>query len=362
MLLLTDRPDASLRLWQTLCLIRPCRVVSLDQPLPEAGPSRITVCDVAFDKIAAVIKLRKALTRLHAPGTPMLCLIPEKTHHQMTQAAALGATEILTADAPHEVVCARLLTLLGLAECNDREEARRRDLARAGIVKAGLVFSNLFDAAGKDGEITPETVAEGGDAVLEAVRVADIRGWLDVVWKHDDVTYQHCLLVAGLAASFAMKLGFREEDQRLLSQAALLHDIGKARIPLAILNKPDRLNAEETQVMRTHPAIGHQLLLRQKRFDHRLLDVVRHHHEYLDGTGYPDRLRGAQVSDLNRLTTICDIYAALIERRAYKPPLPPEQALTLMVQMQGKLDQGLVQAFRDVVAAIGPVPAEAEAV
>nr|WP_246527066.1 HD-GYP domain-containing protein [Plastoroseomonas hellenica] len=216
----------------------------------------------------------------------------------------------------------------------------------------------MFDAAATGEPVSPELLEQGSDAVLDSVRQADIRTWLDVVWNHDDVTYQHCLLVAGLAAAFAQKLGFRDQDQRLLSQAALLHDIGKAQVPLDILNKPDRLTPEEMAVMRTHPVVGHELLLRQPGFDPRLLDVVRHHHEYLDGSGYPDGLRGAEISDLNRLTTICDIYAALIERRAYKPPLSPDHALSIMVEMGGKLDQALLHAFRAVVAAIGPGASE----
>jgi putative nucleotidyltransferase with HDIG domain len=360
MLLLTDRPDGSVRLWQDLCLVRPCQVVPLEAALPDSGPFDVTICDVAFNKAASVTRLREALSRLHAPGTPLLCLIHEKNHHLTMQAQAVGATEILQIDGSHDALCTRLVELFGLAEDEGRLDEQRRHLARVGIVKAGLAFSGLFDAAATGEPLRPELLEQGSDAVLGSVRQADIRTWLDVVWNHDDITYQHCLLVAGLAAAFAQKLGFRQQDQRLLSQAALLHDIGKAQVPLDILNKPDRLTPEEMAVMRTHPVAGHELLLRQPGFDPRLLDVVRHHHEYLDGSGYPDRLRGAQISDLNRLTTICDIYAALIERRAYKPPLSPDRALSIMVEMGDKLDRALLHAFRDVVAAIGPEPAFAE--
>lgn len=356
MLLLTDRPDGSARLWQDLCLVRPCRVVSLDAPLPDADPSDITICDIAFDRIASVMRLREALSRLHVPGTPMLCLVREKTHHLTLQAQAVGATDILEAGTSREILCAKLVELIGGAADSDAANARRRGLARTGVLRTGLAFSDLFGSAAVGKPILPEALEQGGDAVLEAVRRSDVRSWLQVVWTHDDATYQHCLLVAGLAAAFSLKLGFREDDQKLLSQAALLHDIGKAQVPLEILNKPDKLTAEEMAVMRTHPAIGHRLLADQGRFDPRLLDVVRHHHEYLDGSGYPDGLRDAEISDLNRLTTICDIYAALIERRAYKPPLSPEKAFSIMAAMGGKLDRALLHAFRGVVLAIGPDP------
>ncbi|HEY4250951.1 MAG TPA: HD-GYP domain-containing protein [Roseomonas sp.] len=325
---------------------------------PVDRPSAITVCDVALDNTAAVTQLRGALSRHHRRGAPLLCLVREKSHHLMTQAKAIGATDILEANAPREALCARLLALIGLGDGGDPAAAERRALAQDGVLRTGLVLSRLFDVATLGLAVEPDILEQGSHAVLDAVRQTDIRSWLDVVWQHDDATYQHCLLVAGLAAAFAQRLGFREKDQHLLSQAALLHDIGKAWIPPAILNKPGKLTAEEMQVMRTHATIGHQLLVRQGKLDRRLLDVVRHHHEYLDGSGYPDGLRDPQIGDLVRLTTICDIYAALIEQRPYKPALPPQKAFEIMVEMGGKLDQDLLAAFRRVAEAAGSAPAD----
>ena len=110
----------------------------------------------------------------------------------------------------------------------------------------------------------------------------------------------------------------REDDQRRLARAALLHDVGKAFIPVAILDKPDALTQEETDEMREHPRRGYEALAAQGGFPPEMLDVVLHHHEFLDGTGYPDGLSGKQISDIVRLTTIVDIYAALVENRAYR--------------------------------------------
>src|ERR1700686_3848057 len=123
---------------------------------------------------------------------------------------------------------------------------------------------------------------------------------------------------------------------------------GKAFVPVAILDKPEKLTEEEMTVIRKHPRLGYDALAAQGGFPPEMLDVVLHHHELLDGTGYPDRLRGDQISDIVRLTTIVDIHAALVEKRAYRLPFTHAKAFAIMEQMGGKLDQHLLQAFRPV--------------
>ena len=177
----------------------------------------------------------------------------------------------------------------------------------------------------------------------------------------DDATHQHCLLVAGLAAAFSVTLGLSEVDRHRLAKAALLHDVGKVRVPTAILNKPGPRTEGEMAVMRTHPAEGHAMLL-GGGFEDAMLTVVRSHHEMLDGSGYPDGLKGASIPDLVRLVTVCDIYGALIERRSYKPPMAAGRAFGLLQGMAGRLDGDLVRAFTPIVAAtdeIASAPAEA---
>jgi putative nucleotidyltransferase with HDIG domain len=168
------------------------------------------------------------------------------------------------------------------------------------------------------------------------------------VWAYDNTTYQHCLLVTGLAAAFAIDLKFSESDQIYLTRGALLHDIGKAKIPLAILNKPGQLTKQEMLVMRTHAETGYRALRAQGEYESDLLEVVLRHHELLDGSGYPDGLSGKQIPDLVRLVTICDVYAALIERRPYKSPLAPSEAFRILHGMEGKVETALVQAFAKV--------------
>ena len=102
--------------------------------------------------------------------------------------------------------------------------------------------------------------------------------------------------------------------------------------------------------MRHHAALGADLLLAQGGFEPEIIDVVRHHHEKLDGSGYPDALAGSEIGDLVRIVTICDIFSALTERRAYRAPLGITEAVTLMTGMRGELDRALLHAFAPIIA------------
>jgi HD-GYP domain-containing protein (c-di-GMP phosphodiesterase class II) len=128
----------------------------------------------------------------------------------------------------------------------------------------------------------------------------------------------------------------------------MFHDIGKAIIPLAILDKQGRLDPRERAVIETHPAAGYDVLNGTSGISPEVLDAVRHYHEYLDGSGYPDALCAENIADIVRMLTISDIFAALIEERRYKPRMPREQAYEIICGMQGKLELPLVNAFRDV--------------
>ena len=126
----------------------------------------------------------------------------------------------------------------------------------------------------------------------------------------------------------------------------MLHDIGKARIPISILEKPGRLDKDELAVMRKHPEYGLDALKSVPGIDKDMLDMVLHHHEHLDGLGYPHGLQGSEISDLTRIMTISDIFGALIERRSYKEPMSGMDAYQILLDMGPKLDMDLVREFR----------------
>jgi putative nucleotidyltransferase with HDIG domain len=209
-------------------------------------------------------------------------------------------------------------------------------------------IATMFSAASSSAPIDVNGVKEAGRKIAESIAEDGLSEWLTTVRRHHEGTYQHCLMVTGIAVDFGLSLGVGKVDIERLYTAAMFHDIGKARIPLAVLDKPGRLDAGERALVETHPAAGYEILKENADISTEILDAVRHHHEYLDGSGYPDALCAANISDMVRLLTIADIFAALIEQRSYKPTMPREDAYEIIRSMQGKLEMPLVTAFRDV--------------
>lgn len=281
--------------------------------------------------------------RLHA-GVHCIFLLRDMSSRCQIQAKALGATEILPADAPTGVLLDKVGLLLTPPGQTDGAAALERR-----FVAASAALSDLMGAAESGAGLPVKAIEDSVTALNRAADGGDLNAWLDMVWRHDDATYQHCLLVSGLAAAFAHRLGFREADRRLIAEAAVLHDIGKARIPIDILRKPAGLSPAEREVMRRHPGIGHDMLVAQGGFAPTVLTAVLSHHEFLDGSGYPHGLSGDDIPDAVRIITICDVYAALIERRSYKAPMPPGDAYATLVAMGEKLDRDLVKVFGEVV-------------
>jgi len=354
MLILSDRAKGGLAIYDNLTRGRRCRVVPLHQAQVQPQKHPIIVCDVDIGNMTSVRLLRAAL-KLHRveADIPVLFLTRDSSRLTAALAISLNATELVYCDDRPAVIHAAVERLISAYQSRNRGATRPVRVTEAGASDAKSTLASAFNAV-KRGE--PVSIAEldrGAGAVLGAIKQAKIRSWLDVVWQFDDATYQHCLLVAGLCAAFAVTSGLTADHQQLLLQAALLHDVGKAHIPPGILNKSGALTKPEMEVMRTHPALGHAMLAGQRGVSPVILDVIRHHHEYLDGTGYPDRLQGRQISDYVRIVTICDIYAALIERRPYRAPMPHQQALAVLTDLGVKLDRNMLKHFEAVVADSG---------
>jgi putative nucleotidyltransferase with HDIG domain len=343
--LLTDRPDRSVALATLIKTFGRCEVIASSEDGALRARPRAIVSDLTLNRREAVSRLRSLVPRGKAVDIPVVCLLRSTSDHDLRVARDLGATVCFPAyTAPHIVVKA-LLDQITAAEPDPKVRP-----VKQGVTQATAVLAGLFDDVRGGGPISLPLIEAGLDPILSAVREGGLTRWLETVWTHDDATYQHCLLVAGVAAQFVLHLGFRADDREHFVRAALLHDVGKARIPREILNKPGRLDADELVIMRQHPVIGYEIL-RDSDCDALTLGAVRHHHEMLDGSGYPDGLVGNEISDIVRLLTICDIYAALTERRSYKEPMPARDALAILQSMTGKLEMGLVQHFGEAMTA-----------
>lgn len=155
-------------------------------------------------------------------------------------------------------------------------------------------------------------------------------------------------MVCGYLIAFAHLVGIRGGDLQNLTIGGMLHDIGKAEIPIDILDKPAKLNESEWTVMMTHPSLSRELFVREGGWASEIIDVAAFHHEKLDGTGYPDGLKEDQIPDIVRMVSIADVYSALVDKRSYKDSFSPDKALEIMLSMEGHLDPDLVKAFRPI--------------
>lgn len=161
----------------------------------------------------------------------------------------------------------------------------------------------------------------------------------------DNYTYMHSVSVCSLMIILAHQLGYSPDQIEDAALAGLLHDIGKMTIPKEILNKPDRLTDAEFAVVKKHPESGAQLLYDSKFTNTNALDVCLHHHEKIDGTGYPHALAPDNIAELTRMGAICDVYDAITSDRPYKKGWEPQESLRKMNDWKGHFDPRLLQAF-----------------
>lgn len=161
----------------------------------------------------------------------------------------------------------------------------------------------------------------------------------------DDYTYLHSVAVCALMIALARQLGLDEQQTREAGMAGLLHDLGKAMMPTAVLNKPGKLTDAEFAVVKTHPEEGHKLLLAGNGASEIARDVCLHHHEKFDGSGYPAGLSGEAISLYARMGAVCDVYDAITSNRPYKAGWDPAESIRRMAEWKGHFDPAIFQAF-----------------
>lgn len=224
-----------------------------------------------------------------------------------------------------------------------------QELARAAVIirrAQGAVHDMIQDArmgravdlaaASRVAQEIADSVARNRHALISLARLKTA----------DQYTYLHSVAVCALMAALARQLNLGAAEVGQASLAGLMHDLGKAEVAMDILNKPDRLTDAEFAIVREHPRLGHAMLLRAGVSDTAVLDVCLHHHEKLDGSGYPEALDGPRLSLMARMGAICDVYDAITSNRPYKRGWDPAESLKRMNAWCGShLDTQVFHAF-----------------
>ncbi|WP_374338941.1 HD-GYP domain-containing protein [Leeia sp.] len=162
----------------------------------------------------------------------------------------------------------------------------------------------------------------------------------------DDYTFLHSVSVCTLMVTFCKAVGIDTETTRQAGIGGLLHDTGKMKVPDEVLNKPGRLTDEEFEIIKRHPSDGHAILLETQGVGDIPLDITLHHHERMDGSGYPDKLPGDQIHTLAQMAAIVDVYDAITADRCYHKGIPPAEALKKMWEWSKfHFNPKLMQAF-----------------
>ncbi|OYW24119.1 MULTISPECIES: HD-GYP domain-containing protein [unclassified Sphingomonas] len=239
-----------------------------------------------------------------------------------------------------------------------QERNRARDIVSAAKQELANTFEDVRFGRGLSVEkLWPlvsgiqASISRHPSAVLGVTRLKD---------RHE-YTYVHSVAVCGLMISLARQMGLPPASHHEIGLAGLLHDIGKARVPTMLLDKPGPLTPDEKDIVRNHALWGYEMLIEgqrdagsNSRLPQIVLDVCLHHHERVDGTGYPDRKRGEDISIYARMAAICDMYDAMTSARVYKAASSPAEALEYLASNPGKVDAEILRHF-SVMIGIFPV-------
>lgn len=297
--------------------------------------------DHPFWKSRFLLKSEKDLQRIRASSIGELWIDVSK---------GLDVAEGTPSVSPEDVAAAAEASLLAAVQSRpvSRGVAMEEELQRAvklcANAKAAVIsmFGDArmgqalqFEQAGELVEEISDSVLRHPNALISLARLKNA----------DEYTYMHSVAVCALMIALARQLGLNEAQVREAGLAGLLHDIGKMAIPDAVLNKPGKLTDSEFATVRDHPVVGSHMLLESEQLSALVLDVCLHHHEKMDGSGYPHRLAGEQISLYARMGAVCDVYDAITSNRPYKAGWDPAESIRKMAEWKGHFDPEVFQAF-----------------
>jgi putative nucleotidyltransferase with HDIG domain len=207
-----------------------------------------------------------------------------------------------------------------------KDELKAARTTKAAVTKA---LKGTMESAALGGTMDKKKLDLAGKLITQSVfRNVDAMVGLTRIKEHDPYTATHCVNVCVLVLAVAHADGIDKSTAEMLATATLLHDIGKTKIPLEILNKPGKFEPHELEEMRKHTVYGEEVLREMSGVTEEMMFIATQHHEMFDGSGYPHKLSGEEIHRFGQMTAVADVYDALTSARVYKPALPPHFALT----------------------------------
>ena len=242
----------------------------------------------------------------------------------------------------------RLLHALWSSGCTQLNDVERQVMDHTRDALSQLMSPD------QDARVAYGNTVRAVDELVDAIEGGSLSGLLQVLRDHHESTFAHSMRVSVLIGLFGDWLNFSRDDTRLAALGGLVHDVGKRKLPTAILAKPARLDDDEMLLVRRHPIWSREILGEIGGVPDAVVRVAERHHERLDGSGYPSGLRMGEIDDLSLVVAVVDVFDALTDRRSYKRSMTSGEAIAIMRDMRGvHLETGFVDTFARMVDARG---------
>ncbi|MTI43594.1 putative nucleotidyltransferase with HDIG domain [Roseibium hamelinense] len=314
-----------------------------ERAIGDASLVVIDMCRATPDGIKNLKRAAKSFAQL-----PVIAIVDTADRREVVQAASICTVDLFDRASDVDQLIRKIREKLG-----DQSHVEYPDdlpgAVREAFQQVTRTMDEIFLSTVSSSNMPVRMLVQSAKSIGELVSREGVGNWLRAVQLHHSHTCRHSMMVAGFASALAQAMDLSAADQETVVAGGLLHDIGKMKIPISILEKPGDLTDSERALIKKHPEFGREILKTRLEVPRELKKIAVQHHEYLDGTGYPNGLKAKDIDQYVRIVTICDIFCALIEARSYKDSLPPRAAVAAMKSLGSKLDQQLLAKFVPLV-------------
>jgi len=351
-LVIDDNPDVCSLLEQALSKLNynvktattPRKGISMAQ----AKYADLILLDAVMPNMDGLEILKEIKDGGASQSTPVIMVTSKSNPQTVIKATSLGAVDFVVK--PFD---AGTLTHKVCRWINAKEEERWKHLEpeQEHVLKITLNTLDKAHKAVSDGKpLERKDVEETSNQIYEVIDKGKIKDVLGALKGHDSYTFVHSMRAGIFLTIFAKEIdGFSPDDVKIITEGGVVHDVGKAKTPLAVLNKPGGFDPSEWEVMKSHVDFGVEALQRTPGVPEPVIEIAWCHHEKLDGSGYPRGLKADQIGMLARMAAIVDMYTALSDRRVYKEGFSNDKCFSIMRENKAHLDQPLIDEFEELI-------------